>query len=423
MKIAIIGLGYVGLPLAKAFSKKFSVVGFDISKYRIMQLNAFTDSTNELTSKELMSIIKRDNDDMKGVYFSSNPESLKNCTFYIVTVPTPVDTNNVPDMLPIVSATKNIALSIKKGATVVYESTVYPGATEEICVPLLEEISGLRYNIDFFVGYSPERINPSDKKNTIENIIKVTSGSTPEAAINIDNLYKSVIKAGTHRVSSIKVAEAAKVIENTQRDLNIAFVNELAKIFNKIGIDTNEVLEAAATKWNFQKFSPGLVGGHCIGVDPYYLAYQSQKLGHMPEIILAGRRVNESMGEYIATRVVKLMIGKKIQVLDSRILILGATFKENCPDVRNSKVVDVFRALESFGTKPYFFDPLANATDFWTQYSLKLEEDLTGKKYDAIILAVAHEVFLTINIKELLSQRHVIYDVKGFLKICVDEIL
>ncbi len=423
MKIAIIGLGYVGLPLAKVFSEKYAVVGFDINKQRIMQLNAFVDSTKELSDKDLLSIVKRENDALRGVFFCSNPQNLKNVSYFIITVPTPVDSNNVPDLSPIILATKSVAACIKKGSIIIYESTVYPGATEEICVPLLEEISGLKYNEDFFVGYSPERINPSDKINTIDTIVKVTSGSNLEAAIKIDNLYKSVIKAGTHMVSSIRVAEAAKVIENTQRDINIAFVNELAKIFSKLGINTNEVLEAAATKWNFQKFTPGLVGGHCIGVDPYYLAFQSLKLGYKPEIILAGRRVNESMGEYIATRVVKLMIRKQIQVLDSKILVLGATFKENCSDVRNSKVFDVISNLENYGAITYLFDPLADPDDVSVQYSRHLEADPFAQKYDAVILAVAHQEFLNLDLKKLLKKNNVIYDVKAFLTVEVDEIL
>lgn len=421
-KIAVIGLGYVGLPLARLFSTQYPVIGFDINEKRINELNTGHDDTLEVSDDLLRSSLIDHNPEMSevGLFCSHRVEDIKDANIYIVTVPTPVDKNNRPVLTPLVKASETVGSILKKGDIVIYESTVYPGATEEDCVPILEKISGLKFNVDFFAGYSPERINPGDKEHTVDKILKVTSGSTPEIGTEVDNLYKSVITAGTHLAPSLKVAEAAKVIENSQRDINIAFVNELAKIFNLMNIDTHAVLEAAATKWNFLPFKPGLVGGHCIGVDPYYLAQKAQEYGYHPEIILAGRRLNDSMGAYVASQVVKLMIQNDIKVKGARILNLGITFKENCPDIRNSKAIDVITNLQDYGAEVTTFDPWANVSEVQDEYGLNccLElSDESGKneKYDAVILTVAHDEFLNLNLTELVRENGVIYDVKGVL--------
>ncbi|GAA4296662.1 nucleotide sugar dehydrogenase [Aestuariibaculum suncheonense] len=417
IKIAIIGLGYVGLPLARLFATKYPVVGFDINKKRIEELNTGNDITLEVDEKELKEVLKSSEDNnSNGLYCTSLLEDIKDCNYYIVTVPTPIDKNNKPDLTPLYNSTKTIAQVLKSNDIVIYESTVYPGVTEDECIPILEELSGLKYNIDFFAGYSPERINPGDKLHTVDKILKVTSGSTPEIGEKVNELYASVITAGTHLAPSIKVAEAAKVIENSQRDINIAFVNELAKIFNLMEIDTHAVLEAAGTKWNFLPFKPGLVGGHCIGVDPYYLAQKAIEIGYHPEIILAGRRVNDSMGQYVASEVIKLMAQKDIRIKDARILILGITFKENCPDVRNTKVVDLIRQLESYGTEVTIYDPWAKPEEVQLEYNLKTQTELPERKFNAVVLAVSHSEFLNIDIKNLLENNSILYDVKGFLK-------
>ncbi|MES2064274.1 MAG: nucleotide sugar dehydrogenase [Bacteroidota bacterium] len=421
-KIAVIGLGYVGLPLAVEFAKKYKVVGLDINSLRISQLNNGNDFTLEVSEDLLKQVNNADPERTTGLYSSSNIDDIKDCNFYIVTVPTPVDKYNRPDLTPLYKASETVGKVLKKGDTVVYESTVYPGVTEDECVPVLEKVSNLKFNVDFYVGYSPERINPGDKEHTVAKILKITSGSTPEAAEAIDKLYNSVITAGTYKAASIKVAEAAKVIENSQRDINIAFVNELAKIFNRLGIDTDEVLQAAGTKWNFLKFKPGLVGGHCIGVDPYYLAQKAQEAGYHPEIILAGRRLNDDMGDYVAQEVIKLMIKKDITIKNAKILILGATFKENCPDVRNTKVVDILNSLKSYGTAITIFDPLANPAELKHEYgweSVKSVDPMND--FDAIVLAVSHDEFKNLDINKLCKQNKVIYDVKGmFPKEMVD---
>ena len=470
--IAIIGLGYVGLPLARLFATKYPLVGFDINTKRIAELNAGTDFTleieedllksvlvnknpfgseqvNKLTSEEVREstdsqVHKSTSSQQTGLYCSSNLDDIKNANIYIVTVPTPVDANNKPDLTPLYKASETVGKVLKKGDIVIYESTVYPGATEEECIPVLEKISGLTFNEDFFAGYSPERINPGDKEHTVEKILKVTSGSTPEIGKIVDDLYRSVITAGTHLAPCIKVAEAAKVIENSQRDINIAFVNELAKIFNLMDINTQDVLEAAGTKWNFLPFKPGLVGGHCIGVDPYYLAQKAQELGYHPEIILAGRILNDSMGAYVASQVVKAMIKKNIAVKDAEVLLLGITFKENCPDVRNTKIVDVVAALKEYGIKVTIFDPWANPAEVKHEYGLEIFTDvsqLTSEavnkstveqvnkglqihkftsslvhKFDAIVLGVAHAEFLKLNLNLNLKESSVVYDVKGVLE-------
>jgi UDP-N-acetyl-D-galactosamine dehydrogenase len=415
--IAIIGLGYVGLPLAVEFGKKYNVVGFDINTIRIKELSEGKDHTLETHEDELKSVTVAA-DKQKGVLFTADKSKLLNCNVFIVTVPTPVDQYNNPDLTPLIKATETVAEALKKGDIVIYESTVYPGCTEEACIPILEKRSGLIFNIDFFCGYSPERINPGDKTRTLPNIKKVTSGSTPQSAQTINNLYLSIIPAGTHLAPSIRVAEAAKVIENAQRDINIAFVNELSKIFSLLGIDTNEVLEAASTKWNFLPFKPGLVGGHCIGVDPYYLAQKATSVGYYPEIILSGRRINDSMGAYIADTVVKLMIKKEISIWGADILVLGITFKENCPDVRNTKVVDIIGELQSYKANITIFDPWANCQQVQHEYGLTCLDVLpAGKKYHAIILAVSHEAFVGIDFKNLLKQPGVLYDVKGILDV------
>ncbi len=416
-KIGIIGLGYVGLPLAVEFAKKFMTIGFDINQDRVNELKKGVDSTLEVDDKSLREVIDSNKDfDKDGLYVTTNPKDLEACNFYIITVPTPTDKNNRPVLTPLKKASETVGKVLSKGDYVIYESTVYPGATEEECIPILEKYSGLSFNKDFFVGYSPERINPGDKNHTVSKILKVTSGSTPEAAKQIDDLYKSVIKAGTYQASSLKVAEAAKVIENSQRDINIAFVNELAKIFNRMGIDTMEVLEAAGTKWNFLPFRPGLVGGHCIGVDPYYLAQKAQEVGYHPEIILAGRRLNDSMGQYVAGQVVKLMIQKDIKVKGARILMLGITFKENCPDIRNTKAIDVYTELLTYGLETDVFDPWADREEVDHEYGIKLyDAPPKNKNYDGAILCVAHKEFLSIDIRGFLKSRGVLYDVKSIL--------
>ncbi|MGG8497354.1 nucleotide sugar dehydrogenase [Tenacibaculum sp. TC6] len=413
--IAIIGLGYVGLPLARLFATKYAVVGFDIKETRINELKKGIDATLEIEKKELEEVLKVDFNQNKGLFVTSDTKFLKDCNYYIVTVPTSVDKNNQPVLEPLLSASATIAENLKEGDVVIYESTVYPGATEEDCVPVLEEKSGLVFNKDFFVGYSPERISPGDKIRTVENILKVTSGSTPETAQKVDELYNSVLKKGTHLASSIKIAEAAKIIENCQRDINIAFVNELAKIFNLMNINTSEVLEAAATKWNFLPFKPGLVGGHCIGVDPFYLAQKAQQFGYYPEIILSGRRLNDSMGAHVASEVIKLMIDREVKVKKAAVLILGFTFKENCPDVRNTKVIDVYHSLKSYGVEVNVYDPLARKDEVYEEYGVKLTENIEGEKYDAIVLAVSHEEFKTIDVLNFQKKKSVVYDVKNFL--------
>ncbi len=421
IKIAVIGLGYVGLPLARLFATKYKVVGFDINTTRIEELRNGHDGTLEVEDEVLQAVLLKNNSEGKGLFCSHELNDIKDCNYYIVTVPTPVDKNNRPDLTPLYKASETVGIVLKKGDVVIYESTVYPGATEEECIPVLEKISGLQFNVDFFAGYSPERINPGDKEHTVEKILKVTSGSTPEIGQQVDVLYKSVIVAGTHLAPSIKVAEAAKVIENSQRDINIAFVNELAKIFNLMNIDTHAVLEAAGTKWNFLPFKPGLVGGHCIGVDPYYLAQKAQELGYHPEIILAGRRLNDSMGEYVASQVVKLMIKKGITVNGASLLMLGITFKENCPDVRNTKIVDVVRALEDYGIKVTIFDPLANPDEVQHEYNLTCHTELVSEsQFDAIILGVAHAHFKDLNFNQFQKDTSILYDVKGTLVNYVD---
>ena len=419
-KIAIIGLGYVGLPLARLFATKFAVIGFDINEKRIQELNSGHDSTLEVEDAILQNVLVNNLSDSSGLYCTSELAVLGACNVYIVTVPTPVDKNNRPDLTPLYKASETVAKVLKKGDIVIYESTVYPGATEEECIPVLEKVSGLKFNVDFFAGYSPERINPGDKEHTVEKILKVTSGSTPEIGTVVDELYKSVISAGTHLAPTIKVAEAAKVIENSQRDINIAFVNELAKIFNLMDIDTHAVLEAAGTKWNFLPFKPGLVGGHCIGVDPYYLAQRAQEFGYHPEIILAGRRLNDSMGEYVASQVVKLMIKKGIAVNGASLLMLGITFKENCPDVRNTKIVDVVAALVDYGIFVSIYDPWANPAEVAHEYKLETSTAFPKQKFDAVVLGVAHKIFLDMNLSSLQNENSILYDVKGVIKDEVD---
>ena len=416
IKIAIIGLGYVGLPLARLFATKYPVVGFDINQKRIGELNAGTDSTLEVDEDVLKQVLVTSSSNENGLFCSNQMDDIKDCNYYIVTVPTPVDKNNRPDLTPLYKSSETVGKVLKKGDIVIYESTVYPGVTEEECIPVLEKISGLKFNVDFFAGYSPERINPGDKEHTVEKILKVTSGSTPEIGQKVNDLYKSVIIAGTHLAPSIKVAEAAKVIENSQRDINIAFVNELAKIFNLLEIDTHAVLEAAGTKWNFLPFKPGLVGGHCIGVDPYYLAQKAQEKGYHPEIILAGRRLNDSMGEYVASQVVKLMIKKGVTINGAKLLMLGITFKENCPDVRNTKIVDVVHALADYGIQVTIFDPWAKPAEVEHEYQLKTTNDLPTETFDAIVLGVAHNEFTAIDLSKLKKENGVLFDVKGVLK-------
>lgn len=407
LKIAVIGLGYVGLPLAVEFGKQHSVVGFDINASRIAALMAGTDHTLEVSDEELAVAIH--------LRYSSDIQTLKDCNFFIVTVPTPIDSSKQPDLTPLITASKAIGSLLKKDDIVVYESTVYPGATEEVCVPVLEEVSGLILNQDFYAGYSPERINPGDKEHRVTNILKVTAGSTPEVADFIDEVYNLIITAGTHKAPSIRVAEAAKVIENTQRDVNIALINELAVIFNKMGIDTEAVLKAAGTKWNFLPFRPGLVGGHCIGVDPYYLTHKAQAIGHNPEIILAGRRLNDSMGEYVVTQLVKTMIKKRIQIEGAKVLVLGLSFKENCPDVRNTKVIDIVHELQKYNVEIDVHDPWIDANEANREYSITPISQPVSNQYDGIILAVAHEQFIKMGIEKIRAlgkDNHVLYDLK-----------
>jgi UDP-N-acetyl-D-galactosamine dehydrogenase len=416
-KITVIGLGYVGLPLAVEFAKKFLVVGFDINQKRIDELNQGIDRTLEVDNEDLKSILVNDTAAKTGLLVSNKSVDIEDSDFYIVTVPTPTDALNKPIFTPLVKASETVGKILKRGAVVIYESTVYPGVTEDICVPILEKESGLKFNVDFFAGYSPERINPGDKTHTVTKILKVTSGSTPEIAIKVDNLYKTIITAGTHMAPSIKVAEAAKVIENSQRDINIAFVNELSKIFRLLDIDTKAVLEAAGTKWNFIKMSPGLVGGHCIGVDPYYLAQKAIESGYNPEIILAGRKMNDSMGSYVAQETVKMMIKKGATIKGSKALVLGITFKENCPDIRNSRVIDIVKEFQSYDVEVDVYDPWASAEEVKHEYGLDLkgsQGDLSSN-YDAIVLAVSHNQFLELDFQGLKSGIGVIFDVKSLL--------
>ena len=410
VKICVIGLGYVGLPLARLFSTRYKTIGFDMNQRRVDALMAGHDATLEVSDELLQSAIAN------GFVCTSSIEDIRDCNFYVVAVPTPVDKNNNPDLTPLYGASTTVGQVISRGDSVVYESTVYPGVTEEECIPVVEKVSGLKFNEDFFAGYSPERINPGDKLHTVEKIKKVTSGSTLEIGQKVNDIYASVILAGTHLAPSIKVAEAAKVIENSQRDINIAFVNELSKIFNKLGIDTQDVLEAASTKWNFLPFKPGLVGGHCIGVDPYYLAQCAQRHGCNPEIILAGRRMNDGMGEHVANEVIKLMLKKGIQVLGSKVLIMGFTFKENCPDVRNTKVIDIYKALKEYNLDITVYDPWANPEIVRHEYGVDVENELHIEKYDAAIMAVAHSLFEGMDVLSLLKEQHVIFDVKGVLE-------
>ncbi|WP_026224233.1 Vi polysaccharide biosynthesis UDP-N-acetylglucosamine C-6 dehydrogenase TviB [Marinobacter gelidimuriae] len=408
--IGIIGLGYVGLPLAVEFGKHYPVVGFDIDLERIVELEAGHDSTREVEDEALAAA--------KQLHFSAEPESLRSCNIYIVTVPTPINGQKQPDLTPLIKASETLGRLVSRGDIVIYESTVYPGATEEDCIPVIERVSGLRFNQDFFAGYSPERINPGDKVHRLTSIKKITSGSTPEVADTVDALYRTIITAGTHKTSSIRVAEAAKVIENTQRDLNIALVNELAIIFNRLGVDTEEVLEAAGTKWNFLPFRPGLVGGHCIGIDPYYLTYKAQSAGYIPDVILAGRRINSNMGAYVADEMIKGMLRKRIHVVDSRILIMGLTFKENCPDLRNTRVIDIIHVLEGYGAEVDVYDPWADASEAEAEYGIRPVAQPVDGQYDAIMLAVAHREFYQLGagvIHQWGKPEHVLYDLKYVL--------
>jgi len=417
--IAVIGLGYVGLPLALEFAKKYPTIGFDITSKRINELKKGIDTTLEVSTEALSSVLTPNLIALQKRSFGFLPSldrmDISDVNVYIITVPTPTDKNNRPVLTPLLKASETVGSVLKKGDIVIYESTVYPGVTEDECVPVLEKISGLKFNLDFYVGYSPERINPGDKDRTITKILKVTSGSTPESAKEIDELYQSIISAGTHMAPCIKVAEAAKVIENAQRDINIAFVNELAKIFNLLDIETESVLEAAATKWNFLPFKPGLVGGHCIGVDPYYLAQKAQEVGYHPEIILAGRRLNDSMGEHVAMQILKLLVINDIAIKGSKVLILGVTFKENCPDIRNTKVVDVISHLQNYGMNLTIYDPWANPSEVQETYKLESTQQIPEEPFDAIVLAVAHNEFVQLDLKPLLKNKSVVYDIKGVL--------
>lgn len=418
-KIAVIGLGYVGLPLARLFATQYPTVGFDINQQRIQELNSGEDKTLEVSNELLQSALTSSNPfvaNTNGLYCSNQLADIQQANIYIITVPTPVDRNNRPDLTPLVKASETVGKVLTKGDIVIYESTVYPGATEEECIPVLEQVSGLTFNQDFYAGYSPERINPGDKEHTVEKILKVTAGSTPEIGKVVDNLYKSVITAGTHLAPTIKVAEAAKVIENAQRDINIAFVNELAKIFNILEIDTHAVLEAAGTKWNFLPFKPGLVGGHCIGVDPYYLAQKAQEVGYHPEIILAGRRLNDSMGSYVGSQIVKGMIKKGINVCGSKVLMLGITFKENCPDIRNTRAVDVYQSLKDYGLEIDIYDPWANPAEVQQEYGITSQQQLPTQKYDALVLTVAHKEFMNLDLSTVKAEQCFVYDVKGVLE-------
>ncbi|WP_299799162.1 nucleotide sugar dehydrogenase [uncultured Maribacter sp.] len=416
MKIGIIGLGYVGLPLAALFANKYDVIGFDINERRVEEIKNGKDTTLELTGMALEKVLKKTSVAKGlGLYCTADINDLKNCNYFIITVPTPVDDTKRPVFTPLINASKTVGEILKKGDVVIYESTVYPGATEEICIPVLEKTSGLVFNKDFYAGYSPERINPGDKLHTVEKILKVTSGSTPEIAKKVDELYNSVITAGTHLAPTIKVAEASKVIENTQRDINIAFMNELAKIFHLLGIDTNDVLKAAGTKWNFLPFKPGLVGGHCIGVDPYYLAQKAQENGYNPDLILASRRINDGMGEYLSLQIIKLMLKHDLAVKDSKVLIMGITFKEDCPDIRNTKVVDMIRSLQDYRVKTTIYDPWAEPEEVQQEYGLTTTQKLPSDLYDVVILAVAHKEYININVQDLIKDNGVIYDIKGVL--------
>lgn len=410
IKICVIGLGYVGLPLARLFSTKYKTVGFDMNAKRCEALMAGHDATLEVSDELLQDAINN-----HGFVCTADIEAIRDCNFYVVAVPTPVDENNNPDLTPLYGASTTVGKVISKGDIVVYESTVYPGVTEDECIPVVEKVSGMKFNVDFYAGYSPERINPGDKLHTVEKIKKVTSGSTPEIGKIVDDVYSSVITAGTHLAPTMKVAEAAKVIENSQRDINIAFVNELSKIFTKMGIDTLDVLEAAGTKWNFLPFRPGLVGGHCIGVDPYYLAQCAQRYGYNPEIILAGRRMNDGMGEYVANQVVKLMLKKGIQVLGSNIVMFGFTFKENCPDVRNTKIIDIYRALKEYNINITVYDPWASPAIAKHEYGIEITNEMPTEKFDALIMGVAHNEFKELDINQFLKEQKVIFDVKGIL--------
>jgi len=410
-KIAVIGLGYVGLPLAVEFAKKYKVTGFDVNNTRIQELKSEKDHTNEIALDELRSVIEKEN----GIIFTTNKAEIQGFDYYIITVPTPVDNYNVPDFSPLIKASQTVGSVMKAGSIVVYESTVYPGATEERCIPELEKASGLHFNRDFFVGYSPERINPGDKERPLPKIKKIVSGSTNEIAIQVQELYNSIITAGTHLAPSLKVAEAAKIVENIQRDVNIAIINELARIFNKLKIDTTEVLEAAGTKWNFINIRPGLVGGHCIGVDPYYMIQKANDAGYHPEIMLASRRVNESMAEFVAQELVRMMVNNDIKIRDANVLVLGVTFKENCPDLRNTKVVDIVKKLEEYDLKVDIYDPWVQTEQLIHEYDLTNIPDYSGKKYDAVLLAVAHDEFKHINIKNIVKNNHIIYDLKSLL--------
>ncbi|MDO5607188.1 MAG: nucleotide sugar dehydrogenase [Capnocytophaga sp.] len=416
IKIAVIGLGYVGLPLARLFATRYPVVGFDLKKERVQTLMRGHDDTLEVANQDLQAVLTDSIPITNGLYCTTGETDIAHCNVYIVTVPTPVDKNNRPVLKPLLKASKAVGKYLQKNDTVIYESTVYPGCTEEECIPVLEKYSGLVFNRDFGVGYSPERVNPGDKKHTVENILKITSGSNPQTALHVDKLYRSVLKAGTHLAPTLKVAEAAKVIENSQRDVNIAFVNELAKIFNIMNIDTQAVLEAAGTKWNFLPFRPGLVGGHCTGVDPYYLAQKAQEVGYHPEIILAGRRMNDSMGHYVASETVKLMIQNDIRVKNASILVLGVTFKENCPDTRNTKVTDVVKHLEEYHAQVTVYDPWANPDEVQREHGFRSVQSCPKNSFDAIILAVAHREFLTLDFDLLKNKNAVVYDVKGVLK-------
>ena len=414
-KIAIIGLGYVGLPLARLFATKYSVVGFDINQDRINELTAGIDTTLEVANDTLQAVLVPKSTEANGLFCTSELDQIKDCNYYIITVPTPVDKNNRPILTPLIKASQTVGAVLKPADIVIYESTVYPGATQEDCVPVLERVSGLTFNKDFYAGYSPERINPGDKEHTVDKILKVTSGSTPEIGKKVDALYKAVITAGTHLAPTIKVAEASKVIENSQRDINIAFVNELAKIFNLLDINTHDVLKAAGTKWNFLPFKPGLVGGHCIGVDPYYLAQKAQEKGYHPEIILAGRRLNDGMGDYVASQIVKCMIKKDVPVNGANILILGITFKENCPDVRNTKAVDLISSLKDYGANITIHDPWANEQEVLHEYGLTSLKTMPNQKFDAVVLAVSHDKFKSIDFQSLKNNNSVVYDVKNFI--------
>ena len=410
MKICVIGLGYVGLPLARLFSTKFSTIGFDLNQRRVDALMTGHDDTLEVSDELLQDAINN-----HGFVCTTDLEKIRDCNFYVVAVPTPVDEDDFPDLRPLVGASETVGKVISKGDIVVYESTVYPGVTEEECLPVVERVSGLKYNVDFYAGYSPERINPGDKEHTVEKIRKVTSGSTPEVADKVDSIYNAVLINGTHKASSIKVAEASKIIENSQRDVNIAFMNELARIFNMMGIDTHDVIEAAASKWNFIKLSPGLVGGHCIGVDPYYLIQKAQAYGVWPRIMMNARRLNDTMGDYVGEQVVRMMNLKGVLVKDAKILILGITFKENCPDIRNTKVVDIYSNLKIYTSNITVFDPWANAEHVMKEYNTPIVNKLSNEKYDVVVLAVAHKEFLNLDIKSLLNENGLVYDVKGIL--------